>query len=83
MTANTPAPSSQENPIAEVLHHHGSFLDGNDLGDGHGLAAYAARGEDRRLAVLDKFICDNLRNPEFVTLCEDVEACWRRIGLGM
>ncbi|KAL8651903.1 MAG: hypothetical protein Q9226_004492 [Calogaya cf. arnoldii] len=46
------------------------------------LAAFAAQPEKERLAAIDKMICECLEDPNFATLCEDVEKSWKRIGLG-
>ncbi|KAL9037220.1 MAG: hypothetical protein Q9180_003843 [Flavoplaca navasiana] len=46
------------------------------------LAAFAAQPETERLAALDEMICECLDDPNFATLCEDVEKSWKRIGLG-
>ncbi|KAI4269799.1 MAG: hypothetical protein LQ337_007069 [Flavoplaca oasis] len=46
------------------------------------LAAFAAQPEAERLAALDEMICEFLDDPNFATLCEDVEKSWKRIGLG-
>ncbi|CAG8959027.1 hypothetical protein HYFRA_00012187 [Hymenoscyphus fraxineus] len=39
--------------------------------------------EEERDAILNNYICENLENPDFIKLCEDVERSWRRIGLGL
>ena len=52
-------------------------------GDAASLAAYAAHGDEERAVALDRFVCENLRDEGFLKLCEDVDACWRRVGLGM
>ena len=44
---------------------------------------YAEADEERRHAMLNDFICENLENPDFLQLCQDAEFSWRRIGLGM
>jgi hypothetical protein len=49
----------------------------------HSLSAYAAQSVEDRLAILDEFMVSRLNDPAFVTLCEDVENCWRRIALGL
>ena len=50
--------------------------------DPNDLAAFAAQPETERLAALDEMICECLDDPNFATLCEDVEKSWKRIGLG-
>lgn len=46
------------------------------------LKAYALQSEDARRAALDNFILKSLDNRDFLTLVEDMEANWARIGLG-
>ncbi|KAF2171254.1 hypothetical protein M409DRAFT_50719 [Zasmidium cellare ATCC 36951] len=47
------------------------------------LETYAAQSRADREAALADFMIDNLENPDFTTLCEDVENCWQRINLGL
>ncbi|GAB7338142.1 hypothetical protein MBLNU457_4496t1 [Dothideomycetes sp. NU457] len=47
------------------------------------LANYAVLPPAERLAILDNYFCERMEDEAFVGLCEDVEACWRRIGLGL
>lgn len=47
------------------------------------LDEFAAQRPEDRQAALDDFMIENLENPSFTTLCEDVENCWRRIALGL
>lgn len=47
------------------------------------LEQYSAKSPEDRLSIMDQFFSDNLENPSFTTLCEDVERCWRRIQLGL
>lgn len=47
------------------------------------LQQYAAQSLEDRQAALDEFMVQNLENPDFVTLCKDVENCWKRIALGL
>lgn len=44
---------------------------------------YAEADEERRMLLINDFICDNLDNDDFLQLCQDTEKAWRRIGLGM
>lgn len=44
---------------------------------------YATQSLQDRQAALDEFMVQNLENPAFTKLCEDVENCWRRIALGL
>lgn len=47
------------------------------------LDQYTSQTPEARQMALDQFMIDNLQNPSFTTLCEDVERCWRRIALGL
>lgn len=47
------------------------------------LEVFAAQSQEDRDAALEQFMIDNLRNPAFATLCEDIENCWQRIALGL
>ena len=47
------------------------------------LQEYAGQSREDRQAALDEFMIENLENPGFTKLCEDVENCWRRIVLGL
>jgi hypothetical protein len=51
--------------------------------DSSSLEEYAAQDGKTRQTALEQFMMDNLQNPSFTTLCEDVESCWRRIALGL
>ncbi|KAH7092935.1 hypothetical protein FB567DRAFT_587394 [Paraphoma chrysanthemicola] len=51
-----------------------------ELGSDEGLAAYAMQSEDGRRAALNEFVFHSLQNENFVTLLEDMETCWARIG---
>ncbi|KAF2091341.1 hypothetical protein K490DRAFT_32910 [Saccharata proteae CBS 121410] len=47
------------------------------------LSAYAAQPYETRRRDLDQFVADSLNDDDFITLCEDVGACWRRFALGL
>lgn len=47
------------------------------------LEEYATQSLQDRQAALDEFMVENLENPAFTKLCEDVENCWRRMALGL
>ena len=47
------------------------------------LEEYATQSLQDRQAALEEFMIENLENPAFIKLCEDVENCWRRIALGL
>ncbi len=46
------------------------------------LKTYAMQSDDQRRAALDSFIFKSLDSEEFLTLVEDMEVNWARIGLG-
>lgn len=43
-------------------------------------AGYDEMDEEKRLDLINEFLCKNLENPQFIKLCEDMEHSWRRIG---
>ena len=45
------------------------------------LAAYCAQPPEERGNVLDDVIVRFINNDDFMTLCEDIDHSWRRIGL--
>lgn len=47
------------------------------------LTHYAMHTEEDRRTAMEQFMMENLGNPTFKMLCEDVENCWRRIALGL
>ncbi|KAL8846064.1 MAG: hypothetical protein Q9221_008810 [Calogaya cf. arnoldii] len=67
-----PAPTPKPKPAIAIP----ASTDKDDL------AAFAAQPEKERLAAIDEMICEYLEDPNFATLCEDVEKSWKRIGLG-
>lgn len=52
------------------------------LDDREQLAKFSALPDDERLKVIDDMIVQSLDDENFVKLVEDVERCWKRIGLG-
>lgn len=44
--------------------------------------SWADAGDEYRQRLINHFICDNLENPDFLKLCEDMGTAWRKIGLG-
>ena len=53
----------------------------SEAGRRENLAQYAAQAYDSRNEALVTLIAQFLEDENFKTLCEDVEACWQRIGL--
>jgi hypothetical protein len=49
---------------------------------GNSLKAYAMQSDDRRKAALNSFIFKSLDDNNFLTLVEDMETNWTRLGLG-
>ncbi|KKA25794.1 hypothetical protein T310_0180 [Rasamsonia emersonii CBS 393.64] len=46
------------------------------------LSSYLEIPESERSALVDSWICEQLEDDGFVTLCQDVERVWRRIAFG-
>ena len=53
----------------------------SSIQDENTLAGYAARSEEDRMDALESTICGLIYDEDFLRLSEDVECCWRRIGL--
>lgn len=87
MSGNAKRLNSAKDADYEIVDQHGAFLSKPGVRpsatDHATLAAYAGQTPEERMRVLDNFICENIGNEDFLTLCEDVDACWRRIGLGL
>ena len=47
------------------------------------LERYHSQSPPDRMTALEQFMIENLNNPLFTTLCEDLEGCWNRIQLGL
>jgi hypothetical protein len=47
------------------------------------LDAYVMQSEEGRRATLNEFIYQQLENPNFVTMLEDMETCWARLTRGV
>ena len=47
------------------------------------LASYASQSREDRQTVLDEFMVSKLEDPNFAVLCEDLDACWRKLALGL
>ncbi|KAF2116268.1 hypothetical protein BDV96DRAFT_631393 [Lophiotrema nucula] len=59
-------------------------LSGNASGaQSKGLDAYAMHSADGRKVILNDFMLQHIDDDNFVTLCEDMSACWATIGLGL
>jgi hypothetical protein len=52
------------------------------VSDQDSLADYAAMKYEERMAVIEKLIVEGVDDENFITLCEDVQSCWQRIGFG-
>jgi hypothetical protein len=46
------------------------------------LDAFVAKSPNERQAEIEDWICRQLLDPNFKTLCEEVESCWKRVFLG-
>jgi len=86
-TANTSNIPRTVDSSYGILDQHAAFLTNPATAPTGALreqsANWAALNPSERLAILDNYFCERLDDEAFVKLCEDVEACWRRIGLGM
>ncbi|KAH6633429.1 hypothetical protein C7974DRAFT_423772 [Boeremia exigua] len=71
--------SSASKSKDQISHTLDSFLSGDAE---RTLNAYAMQNDDGRRAALDKFIFNSLDSNDFLTLVEDMEVNWARIGLG-
>ncbi|KAF2874460.1 hypothetical protein BDV95DRAFT_333177 [Massariosphaeria phaeospora] len=69
-------PSYQDRMLSEIR-------DDTAANAGDGLAAYALQSPDGRMATLNDFMMQHLQDASFLTLVEDVDACWGRIALGL
>jgi hypothetical protein len=47
------------------------------------LSAYVQQPDEERRVALNEFLFNHLENNDFLTLVEDMEACWARATLGM
>lgn len=50
-------------------------------GEQENLEAYAAMPATERMAVLDDWVAELIGDEGFLALCQDVDGCWRRIGV--
>lgn len=69
--------------VSAVERAYGAFRTSAQIQENESVDQYAVHSFADRQAALDQFMVDNLNNPSFTTLCEDVEKCWRRITLGL
>ncbi|KAK3062197.1 hypothetical protein LTS18_004621 [Coniosporium uncinatum] len=83
--ASTPDDSSRTLGAAiedfGVADNAGVAPDSGITPDAAALSAYAEPSYDLRMGDLENMIIGLLEDDNFVTLCEDVNSCWRRIGL--
>lgn len=89
-TISPPAspPKSPDRAMNASLHDptiraHAALTSPTHDPDAASLEAFAAQTESERQAALEEFFIANWDNENFITLCEDVEKCWRRIALGL
>ncbi|KAF3006420.1 hypothetical protein E8E13_000756 [Curvularia kusanoi] len=77
------SPSTYSTPSFGVKDHSSHLLDSPSSGDAdRDLKNYAMQSSDNRRVALDNFVLNSLDSPEFLTLVEDMETNWARIGLG-
>lgn len=53
------------------------------LGDATNLSMYSAQSTEERKTIINDWMMQHLEDDDFLTLCQDVSGCWRRIGLGL
>jgi hypothetical protein len=58
--------------VNEEAHHHAEEL-----------SAYSKQPDDTRLGNINKFIFDHLEDDNFLTLVNDMQMAWARIGTGL
>lgn len=67
-------------PLNDVLERMGPYLDPT-FNDKENLASYAALPNEERMRILEGEIIRLIGDESFAQLCEDLGACWQRIGL--
>lgn len=82
--------TNQRNPLAETTTNNRSLpippppqpalLDA--ISQPADLSTYASLPDSRRHALVDTWICNQLEDDNFLKLCQDVDANWKRIFLG-
>ncbi|KAF2494530.1 hypothetical protein BU16DRAFT_511024 [Lophium mytilinum] len=72
------AASSIDRVVAQISAEASSSLSSTN-----NLAFYAAQTGDDRATVISDWMMQHIEDDGFMTLCEDVLGCWRRIGLGL
>lgn len=72
-------------PASEATYHPHLNLENNNGADNafSTLAEYATQSDDRRMAALNSFILQHLEDENFLTLIDDMDACWARLAPGM
>lgn len=86
LTKTAPRSSPPEPFSSSTIHSTRGFLHesqnaSNMLGTDTTLARYTALPLDERMEELNSQILRLLDDDNFITLCEDVENCWQRIGI--
>jgi hypothetical protein len=73
--------TADEAQAARLVRPGNTRLDawGDPEGD---MDAFVAKSPTERQGEIEDWICRQLMDPNFKTLCEDVETCWRRVFLG-
>ncbi|TKX18465.1 hypothetical protein C1H76_9254 [Elsinoe australis] len=80
LSSSPPRPdTAPANPFSRVLTEIAS---NQGSANRQQLATYAAQTDQERDAVLNQFIVEHLNDDNFLRLCEDMEGCWRLLGLG-
>jgi hypothetical protein len=73
-----PPPESYLKDIDKFIAKHKHRPPPQDI---YNTPAYSAADPEKREMMLNDWICENLENPDFLKLCEDMEFSWRRTAL--
>ncbi|KAF2830586.1 hypothetical protein CC86DRAFT_402619 [Ophiobolus disseminans] len=71
-------------PTSDALrqtHVRGEKSNAQEATSENNLAAYAMQSAEGRRAALNEFLFQQLEDPNFLTLLEDMETCWARAGM--
>lgn len=77
-----PQAESFSSPLKDALERLRPYLDPIS-NEKKNLASYAALPNEERVRILEGQVIRLIWDESFVQLCEDLNACWQRIGLGI
>jgi hypothetical protein len=83
--SHSPLPNSSTPPASDAMRQGiaSQPKSGLLITTGDNLDAYVMQSEEGRRAALNEFIYQQLENPNFVTMLEDMETCWGRLTRGL